>query len=93
MREAARAARITIEVGVELTPRQIAAAFAELSDDGQAQVIIELAELAKAWDAGTIDQWYAVGRHLRTCSCGTEEARELVLRIAAGIRWGGGSDG
>lgn len=69
---------------ITLTVRQIAEAFADLSDDDQAQVIIEVAEIAKGW-GGYHDQWHAVGRHLRDCTCGTEEARDIVRRIAAGV--------
>jgi hypothetical protein len=70
---------------VDLTVHQIAEAFSELSDDGMAQVIIEVAEIAKGWENTNHDQWHAVGRHLRTCSCSTEEAVHLIFQIARGI--------
>lgn len=75
-----------ITIDVVLTPQQIAAAFAGLSDDDQAQVFIEVARLAAEWPPGNLDQWYAVGRHLATCKCSTDEARVLVQRIADGAR-------
>ena len=75
--------KVTIEV--KLTPKQIAEAIAGLDDEGQAQVFIDLAEIAKDWkDSGM--QWFSVGRHLRDCSCSTYEARSLVEGIAGGMQ-------
>lgn len=76
---------MSVTVSVELSVEQIAAAFAELNDDEQARVIVEVARIAGSWTNTNLDQWYAVGRHLRTCSCSSEDARELVRRIALGL--------
>lgn len=74
-----------LEVSIKLTPQQIAQAFCELDDDAQAQVFIEIGEIAKSWDVPSM-QWYAIGDHLRTCKCSTFEARQLVQEIADAIR-------
>lgn len=72
-------------LGSKVPPtRVLAEAFARLSDDDQAQFFIEVASIAAEWAPGGIHQWYAVGRHLATCSCSTPEARDLVRDIAAG---------
>lgn len=84
MRE--KAEPLTIPVQIELTPRQIAEAFASLGDEGQAQVIIEVAEIASRWTGTTFAQWYQVGRHLARCECSTDDARDLVRDIYQGIR-------
>lgn len=75
-----------LPVDIRLTPRQIAEAFCELNDEQQAQVFIEAADIAKLWK-GSMDpgwQWWSVGRHLSTCACSTDDARELVRAIANG---------
>lgn len=73
-------------VDVVLTPLQLAEEFCEMSDEQQAQFFIEAARLGHEWDEGAdpAGQWLAVGRHLRTCSCSTEAAREMVYFIARG---------
>lgn len=73
-----------------LTPLELATAFCELDDEAQAQFFIEAARIAETWredvKAGTSYgpgwQWYSIGRHLKTCSCSTEEAREMVREIS-----------
>lgn len=74
---------VTAEIRV--TPRIIAEMFAELDDDGQAKVFVELAHIEGAWDGCTIDQWHAVGRHLRDCDCSTSSARRIIRRIHEGM--------
>lgn len=81
------AAHVTIELSVG----QLAMAFSELSDDDQAQFIIEVARIAESWPAGgNVHQWIAVGVHLRQCECSTPEARRLVKDIALGVGSGPG---
>lgn len=79
--------RLTVER--KLTPLEIAEAFCELDDESQAQVFIEAARIAAGWGIGRHSlgadwQWFSIGRHLRTCSCSTEEARDMVKAIADG---------
>lgn len=76
-----------VSVNVQLTPRELAEFFCSMDDEKQAQFFIEAASIAAKWETneqglGADWQWYSVGRHLRTCSCSTEEARDLVKSIA-----------
>jgi hypothetical protein len=73
-------------VNLKLTPSQLAEAFCEMNDEQQAQLFIEAARIAASWGPATIPQWLAVGRHLGSCECATDDARELVSDIADGIR-------
>lgn len=75
-------------VEVSLTPRQVAEAFCDLDDEQQAQVFIEVALLASRWEASAFvgSQWFAVGRHLRDCSCSSDAARNVVSEMAAGLK-------
>jgi len=76
---------VKLSVDVVLSVEQLAASFAELTDDQQAQFFIEVARLAAAWGPGNFQQWLNVGRHLKECECSTDDARELVRDIAAGL--------
>lgn len=75
-----------LDVSIRLTPKQVAEAFCDLDDEAQAQVFIEVAAIAATWTSCTFPQWLAVGKHLRTCECSTQEARDLVADIAEGAR-------
>ncbi len=79
---------VRVELDIHPTPAQLAAAFCELDDEGQAQFFIETAAIAKTWPSrhgGATYQWHLVGRHLATCACSTFEAREMVRDIAGGV--------
>lgn len=66
----------------KLTALEIAEAFCELDDEQQAQFFIEAARIAEGWPTSPrVLQWYSIGRHLKTCSCSTWEAREMVGEI------------
>ena len=73
-----------VTVTMALSTEQLAAAFCELDDDAQAKFFVECARIAAEWPPH-FDQFYEVGRHLRTCDCSTPAARELVRRIVAGM--------
>ena len=75
-----------LEMDVRLSPAQLAEAFCELCDEGQAQFFIEVARVSAAWPGGAGMQWRNVGRHLRTCACSNEETRDLVNEIASAMR-------
>lgn len=83
--------QVTIEITsttttrTTITPLLVAEMIAALDDEQQAQVFIELAQIAATWTHRTCMQWFSVGRHLRNCACSTEEARDLVRDIASGI--------
>lgn len=76
-----------IEVQLDLTPAQLAQAFCDLDDEQQAQFFIDAARIAReTWEApATFLQWREVGKHLATCACSTDDARELVRDIAEGM--------
>jgi hypothetical protein len=80
---------VKVEI-TNLTPQQLAECFCEMYDEEQAQFFIEVAAIAKTWEEGRspclwVDQWELVGKHLRTCSCSTDEARDLVISLARGV--------
>lgn len=66
--------------------RPLAVEFCKMDDDQQAQFFVEAARIMDAWGAGARDRqaWF-IGRHLATCACATEEARELVRMMAVTI--------
>lgn len=59
-----------------------------MDDDAQARFFVECARIAAEWrgDLGFGGQWWAVGKHLRECTCSTEAARELVANIFDGMQ-------
>lgn len=75
----------TVTATIEITPRLVAEMLAEMNDEDQAQVFIELAEIAATWAGANFQQWYSVGRHLRTCECSNDNARRLISDIARGL--------
>jgi hypothetical protein len=79
--------KLQLTATVDLSVVVLAEAFAQLDDEAQAQFFIEVARLAESWRTplGPGYQWYSVGKHLRDCSCATEEARDLVREIASGL--------
>src|ERR1700730_17711730 len=84
---AAEGGDVKVSAEISVTPQILAEAFCGMDDEAQAQVFIEVARIAKErWepDGGNIGmQWAALCRHLRTCACSTEEAREMVATIAS----------
>lgn len=78
-------ATVTRTLEIELTVEDVAAWFAGVDDETQAQFFIEVAKHAASWKAHGGYQWYSVGRHLRTCECSTEAARELIRTIHSGV--------
>lgn len=77
-----------LEMDWQPSVEQLAEAFCELDDERQAQFFIECARIASAWPTkhgGASYQWYLVGKHLRTCTCSTEEARTMITDMAGGI--------
>ncbi len=74
---------MTLTLDVKLTPQQVAEAWCDLDDEGQAQFFIECARISAKWGPSNFQQWLSVGRHLRDCACSTDEARDLVRDIAS----------
>lgn len=79
-------AKITVTTEVELSITVAAQWFSNLDDEAQADFFIKVAELSKPWGALWTQQYYLVGRHLATCQCSTDEARQLVESISEGLR-------
>ena len=77
---------VRLDVNIELTVEQLAAYFAALDDDAQAQFFVEAAKHFEAFPSpGFVFQAHAVGRHLRDCECATPGGRRLVEEIAAAM--------
>lgn len=81
---------VTKQVTFDLTAEDIAQAIWNLGDEQGADVFIHLARIAK--EANKKDRlihpqraWMAIGSHLATCSCGTDEAREIICDILYGL--------
>jgi hypothetical protein len=76
-----------VRLDLHLSPLQLAEAFCDLSDEQQAQFFIEAAHIAReTWEQpATFLQWREVGKHLGSCDCSTDDARELVRDIAEGM--------
>jgi hypothetical protein len=72
-------------------PEDVAEEFCQLTDDEQAKFFVHVARVMAAWPvvAGSIFQAHAIGRHLATCECSTEQARELIRNIAAAMNEAG----
>lgn len=71
---------ITVTTEIDLDIKTAAKWFAHLSDDEQCRFLVAVAEEAKAYPSNPDNQWYYLGGHLKSCSCSTEEAREMVRR-------------
>lgn len=67
----------------------LAEEFCKLDDDTQAKFFVHVARIMSTWDgfgsASAYMQASFIGRHLATCECSTEEARELIRNIAAAM--------
>lgn len=83
----------TVTIELAATPLELAEAFCELNDEGQAQFFIECARIAGEWTVGLGDtwQWYKIGGHLRSCECSTDKARAMVRGIAEAVDGGEGT--
>jgi hypothetical protein len=76
--------KLSVDVDLKLTPETLAAAFCDMDDEQQAQFFIEAARIAETWTSSSRHmQWFYVGRHLKTCTCSTEDARAMVRDIAS----------
>lgn len=82
---------VMVKTQIELDVKLLAEQFCAMSDEEQAQFFIECAAIAAAWPTkygGAGYQWYLAGRHLSTCECSNEDAREMVRELASGIEAG-----
>ncbi len=80
---------VTISREIELTPADLGQAFIEMDSDSQTTFFVAAAKHASEnWDRNERAleaQGYEIGRHLRTCKCSSEAARNLVEMIAYGM--------
>ncbi len=71
---------------VEVDMETLAQCFANMNDEDQAQFFIEVAKIAESWSAFRAEsQWWYVGRHLATCRCSTDSARDMIRSLADAI--------
>lgn len=78
--------RIKIETEIVLDIDVAGKWFAGLNDDEQAKFFV--AACANMIDVAHFQretQWIAIGNHLATCECSTEEAREMIRSILYGM--------
>jgi hypothetical protein len=68
-----------------INPEELAFLFCQLDDELQTDFFVECAKIGEEWDREQHNQWYAVGRHLKTCECSSSEAREMIKAIYHGI--------
>lgn len=74
--------KLTVTVDVPMTIEQLAGLFVELDDDAQAKFFVEVARLMSTWtEYERYMQVDYIGKHLRDCSCSTEEARDFLRSI------------
>jgi hypothetical protein len=76
----------TVTQEIEIDLDTLAKLFAELDDDSQAKFFVKVAAYAnKHYESTPENQWWHVGRHLRTCECSTEDGREVIRTMAKAI--------
>lgn len=79
--------KLQVTVDVPMTVEQLAGLFSELDDDAQARFFVEVARVMQSWSVlARYSQPFDIGRHLRDCTCSTEEARDLIRAIADGMQ-------
>lgn len=75
-----------IEIGLEIS--DIADAFAAMTDDEQARFFVLVAQrFGEHTEHGGVPgmQTYAIGRHLATCDCANNDAREFLREIVSAM--------
>ena len=80
--------KLTRAMDIYLSAADIAEVFCELDDDAQAQFFVHVARIMGAWPepgAATM-QPYFIGKHLATCECGTEGARQFIRDVAEAMK-------
>lgn len=86
---------IEVAAKIEITPEILARMFWELDDEDQAAVLNAIPRVAAEaveenrrqgghWGDPSM-QWFAVGSHLATCDCVSDEARAFVADVFEGM--------
>ena len=71
------------EIDIKPTVHELAACFAEMGDEDQAQFFVEVAKEMEKWGAFERDmQLNFIAGHLADCSCVSQAARDLVTSLA-----------
>ena len=67
-------------------PATVAALFAGMNDDEQAQFFEDVGRLIAQWEgtAGERQLW-AVGRHMKMCACITSRGRDVLRTLVAAM--------
>ena len=66
------------------TPAGVASMFCEMDDDAQAQFFVHVANIMNRWgNDKACMQIYAIGKHMRTCTCVTDDAREWLRDLVS----------
>lgn len=68
----------------DIEVRQVAERFAQMDDDAQAKFFVKVARIMDSWPKpshGRDGQAWYIGRHLATCACSTQSARDLIAMI------------
>jgi hypothetical protein len=74
-------------VEVALEPADLAKAFIEMNDEEQVDFFVEVARLMADWPAHAREmQKHYIARHLATCECATDSAREMLCDIVDTMR-------
>ncbi len=74
-------------VEVVLEPADLAKAFIEMNDEEQVDFFVEVARLMADWPAHAREmQKHYIARHLATCDCATDAAREMLCDIVDTMR-------
>ena len=76
-------AALEIPVTVRLTVKEVAQLFCQFDDDRQAKFFVEVAAIMDKWPtmAGRAMQAHYIGRHLATCECSTQSARDFITEV------------
>jgi hypothetical protein len=77
--------RIKIETEIELGIDVAAKWFAGLDDDEQSKFFVAVCRAIAIPSSQMESQWMAIGNHLATCECSTEDAREMIRSIVYGM--------
>jgi hypothetical protein len=69
-------------VDLDLTPRDLAEVFCEMSDEDQTQFFSEVGKVMDRWASHARDmQIHYIGGHLAECSCASPLGREFVTDL------------
>jgi hypothetical protein len=71
-------ATVTRTFEIDITAKEAAEWFCGVSDEDQAQFLIEVERISREWHPNADGQWWYMCGHLQECGCSNEETREMV---------------